>query len=305
MRISLLYTRVRTEERLLADAFAARGVTVDLVDARNLRFDLDPNGPDAARWRECDIVMERCVSLTSALTNVRVLEHFGVRCVNSGHAIETCSDKLRTTLALLSAGVPVPQTLVASSAEGAMDAIETMGYPCVLKPTVGSWGRLVSRINDKDAAEAIVEHRDTLGSVQQHVYYVQEHVNKPGRDIRVFVIGGRAIAGITRTSEHWVTNTARGAVAAGLALDTELRELCERAAASVAADICAIDVLECPRRGYLVNEINHSMEFRNSITTSGVDIPGLMAEHVMTLARSGGVQTANGVAAELSAGRVA
>ncbi|HYF13798.1 MAG TPA: lysine biosynthesis protein LysX [Phycisphaerales bacterium] len=283
MRIALLYTRVRTEERMLADAFAARCVEVEMIDAREARFDL----ADAGRWREYDVVIDRCVSLTSALTNVRVLEHFGVRCVNSAGAIEVCSDKLRTTLALLRAGLPTPRTLVATAPEGALPAIEEIGYPAVLKPTVGSWGRLVSRVNDRDAAEAIVEHRDTLGSVQQHVYYVQEHVEKPGRDIRVFVVGGCAAAGITRSSAHWVTNTARGAVAEGLAIPDDLRRLCERSAAAVGADICAIDVLECPRRGYLINEINHSMEFRNSVATSGVDIPGLMVEHVVSIARSG------------------
>ncbi len=282
MTITLLYTRVRTEERMLADAFAARGVDIDMLDARDIRFDV----ADPQRWRECSLVLDRCVSLTASLTNVRVLEHFGVRCVNSAHAIEVCSDKLRTTLALQGAGLPVPRTLVATSPEGALEAIEELGYPCVLKPTIGSWGRLVSRVNDRDAAEAIIEHRDTLGSAQQHVYYVQEHIDKPGRDIRVFVVGGRAVAGITRSSKHWVTNTARGAVAAGLALPDDLRVLCERAAVSVGADICAIDILECPRRGYLVNEVNHSMEFRNSVATSGVDIPGLMVDHILELARS-------------------
>lgn len=286
MRVALLYTRLRTEERMLADAFALRGIEADLLDAREVRFDVTPAPHDAHRWSEYAVVVDRCVSLTSAITNVRVLEHLGVRCVNSSLAVELCSDKLRTTLALHAAGIPVPRTMVATSPEGALDAIEAIGYPAVLKPTIGSWGRLVSRVNDRDAAEAIVEHRDTLGSVQQHVYYVQEHIRKPGRDIRVFVVGGRAIAAITRTSEHWVTNTARGAVAAGLSISSDLRDLCERSVASVHADICAIDVLECPDRGYLVNEINHSMEFRNSVTTSGVDIPGLVADHVIEIARA-------------------
>jgi [lysine-biosynthesis-protein LysW]---L-2-aminoadipate ligase len=281
MNIALLYTRLRAEERLLADAFALRGTNVDLLDAREIKFDL----ADPSPWQRHSIVLDRCVSLTSSLTNVRILEHFGVRCVNSALTIELCSDKLRTTVSLIAAGVPVPRTLVASAPESALGAIETLGYPAVLKPTVGSWGRLVSRVNDRDAAEALVEHRDTLGSVNHHVYYIQEHIHKPGRDIRVFVVGGTAIAAITRTSSHWVTNTARGAVAAGHTISPELRDLCERAAAAVHADICAIDVLECPRRGLLVNEINHSMEFRNSITTSGVDIPGLVADYVLALVR--------------------
>lgn len=283
MRIAILHTRLRIEERHLADALIARGATVDLIDLRDIVF--DPR--DASPWSECDLVLDRSLSLTSSLTAVRMLEHLGVPCMNSSQAIELCSDKLRTSLALEAANVPTPRTLVATSPEGALLAIERIGYPAVLKPTIGSWGRLVSRVNDRDAAEAIIEHRDTLGGVHHHVYYVQEHIDKPGRDIRVFVVGGRAIAGITRSSAHWVTNTARGATAAGLEVPPDLAQICVSAAACVHADICAIDILECPRRGYLVNEINHSMEFRNSIITSGVDIPGLVADHALLVAARG------------------
>ena len=287
MRIALTYTRLRTEERLLLDAFEAAGVDVTPIDLREAVF--DPSEP--GQWAAYDAVIDRSVSLTNALTATRVLESFGVRCVNPSRAVELCSDKLSTTLALVRAGVPTPGVRVATGAEAALRAVEEIGYPAVLKPTVGSWGRLVARVNDRDAAEAVVEHRQTLGSVQQGVFYVQEHVDKPGRDIRVFVVGGRAVAAIVRTSAHWVTNTARGATAAGFEVSTTLGDLCVRAVEAVGADIAAVDVLECPRRGLLVNELNHSMEFRNSITTTGVDIPGLVAQHTVRIAeahRSGG-----------------
>lgn len=290
MRIAITHTRVRTEERLLAEALAGRGHAPDLIDLREVVFDLSNPG----RWKDYDIVLDRCVSLSTSLTAVRLLEHYGVRCINTAQAIDWCSDKLRTSLALEAAGLPTPRVLVGTSPESALAAIEQVGYPAVLKPTIGSWGRLVSRVNDRDAAEAIVEHRDTLGSVAHHIYYVQEHVDKPGRDIRVFVVGGEAIAGITRTSAHWVTNTARGGQAAGLALASDLKSLCERAAQCVGADVCAIDILECPKRGFLVNEINHSMEFRNSIDTSGVDIPGAVAEHAIRVARQRSERTIAG-----------
>lgn len=281
MRIAILHTRLRVEERLLADALTARGVAPDLVDLRQVMFDIER--PE--HWPEYDVVLDRSVSLTSSLTTNRVLEHFGVRCINPADAIEVCSDKLRTSMALVRAGVPTPRVTVATDEAAAMTAIEAIGYPAVLKPTIGSWGRLLARVNDRDAAEAIVEHRATLGSVNHHVFYVQEHVNKPGRDIRVFVVGGEPIAAIVRTSAHWVTNTARGARAAGLRVDEELAGICRRAAACVNADVVAIDLLECPERGYLVSELNHSMEFRNSIDTSGVDIPGLVAEHAIRIGR--------------------
>lgn len=282
MRIAMTYTRLRTEERLLLDAFEALGVGVTPIDLRQVVFD----PARAGEWAGFDAVIERSVSLTSGLTAARILGALGVRCVNSARAIEVCSDKLMTTLALLGAGVPTPGVRVATDGEAALRAVEEIGYPAVLKPTVGSWGRLVARLNDRDAAEAVVEHRETLGSAPQGVFYVQEHVDKPGRDIRVFVVGGEAIAAIVRTSAHWVTNTARGAVASGMSIPPELGEMCVRAAGAVGADLAAVDVLECPRRGLLVNEINHSMEFRNSIGASGVDIPAHVARHTIHLART-------------------
>ncbi len=282
MRIALTYTRLRVEERLLLDAFEALGVEAVPVDLRDAVFDLDSPGD----WAGYDLVVERSVSLTSSLTSVRMLERHGIRCMNPAGAIETCSDKLMTSIALARAGVAQPRVLVGTSAESGLAAVEGIGYPAVLKPTVGSWGRLVARVNDRDAAEAVIEHRDTLGSVGQGVFYVQEHINKPGRDIRVFVVGGEPIAAIARASAHWVTNTARGAKASGLEINAELGGLCRRAAAAVGADVVAVDVLECPRRGYLINELNHSMEFRNSIDTSGVDIPGHVARHAVRIVES-------------------
>jgi [lysine-biosynthesis-protein LysW]--L-2-aminoadipate ligase len=172
------------------------------------------------------------------------------------------------------------------TASSGLEAIEELGYPVVIKPTIGSWGRLVSRINDRDAAEAVLEHRETLGSVQQKVIYIQEHIDKPGRDLRVFVVGGQAIAAIARWSEHWVTNTARGARAVGIPVTNELATLAVDAVKSVGADIAAVDFLECPQRGFLVNEINHSMEFRNSIVTTGVNIADHVARFVVDQVRS-------------------
>ncbi len=279
MRLAMTYTRLRTEERLLLDSFESIGVSIDPIDLRSVVF--DPTNPGA--WAEYDAVVDRSLSLTNSLTSVRILEGHGIRCVNPVRTIETCADKLLTTIALHGAGIPTPEVRVALEEESGIEAVEQIGYPAVLKPTVGSWGRLVARVNDRDAAEAIIEHRTTLGSVQQGVIYVQEHINKPGRDIRAFVVGNQVVAAIARASEHWVTNTARGASASGLTITDDLRDLGARAAQAVGADICAVDLLEDPERGLMVNEINHSMEFRNSIDTTGVNIPELVAQHVVNV----------------------
>lgn len=280
MRIAMTYTRLRTEERMLLDAFEKLGVVCEPVDVRGEAFDLENPG----KWSGFNLVLDRCVSLRASMTISHVLERFGLRCVNRAETIEVCSDKLRTSLALAEAGIPQPRTMAAVEEDGALAAVEAIGYPAVMKPTVGSWGRLLAKINDRDAAEAVIEHRATLGSSQQQVHYVQEYVRKANADYRVFVVGGDPVAGIVRRSEHWVTNTARGAKAEGTKVEGELADLSRRAAGAVRGDIVAIDLFECPRRGLLVNEVNHSMEFRNSVDTTGVDIPGLVTKRACAIA---------------------
>lgn len=287
MRIAMTFTRLRTEERIMLDAFESIGITATPVDLRESVF--DPY--DLSTWSHFDAVLDRSLSLTNSITSIRIFEHLGLPCFNSSEAIQTCSDKFLTTLALELNRVPTTRTRVALAAKSGLEAIEQIGYPAVIKPTVGSWGRLVSRVNDRDAAEAILEHRETLGSVQQKIFYIQEHIDKPGRDLRVFVVGGQAVAAIARCSEHWVTNTARGAQAEGISVTNELETLAVQAVNSVGADIAAVDFLECPERGLLVNEINHSMEFRNSIDTTGVNIAEHIARYVVSRVEACASQT--------------
>ena len=169
--------------------------------------------------------------------------------------------------------------------ESALAAIEQLGYPVVLKPVVGSWGRMVSKINDRDAAEAILEHRDVLGSYQHSIFYIQQYIDKPGRDIRSFVVGDECIAAIYRSSPHWITNTARGGVATNCPLTPELVELSVRATQAVGGGVVAIDLLEDREGRLLVNEVNYTMEFRNSIDTTGVDIPARIIDYVVAVGR--------------------
>lgn len=280
MRIALLHSRIRVEERLLLDELASLGIDHELIDVRELVFDIH----DPSRWTSFDAVIDRCIGQTQALAAVRVFERFGVRSVNPASVIEACGDKLTTSLLMARHDIPTPRTCIALDEASALAAVEHIGYPAVLKPTTGSWGRLLARVNDRDAAEAVIEHKSTLGSVQHSVFYVQEYVQKPDRDLRVFVAGEDAICGIVRYSSHWITNTARGGVASVLEITPEIREICARAARAVAGPggaLLAIDLLEAPGRGLLVSEINHTMEFRNSIAPTGVNIPRRMIEWVV------------------------
>jgi [lysine-biosynthesis-protein LysW]---L-2-aminoadipate ligase len=276
-RIAVVYDRLRPEERLLFDAFDAAGVAIDRLFAPNLRvaFDGEP-----LRY---DVVLERCVAQTRGLALARTFEAAGARVLNPSRVIETCGDKLATSAVLAAAGVATPRTAVAFSPEGALAIAEDLGYPVVLKPVVGSWGRMVSRLSDPDALSAVIEHKEVLGGPAHKVLYLQEYVEKPGRDIRAFVIGERVIAAIHRSSDHWITNTARGGVASRADVDADLERVALAAARAVGGGMLAIDLLES-ERGLLVIEVNHTMEFRNSIETTGVDIPGAIVAHVAAAA---------------------
>jgi [lysine-biosynthesis-protein LysW]--L-2-aminoadipate ligase len=187
-----------------------------------------------------------------------------------------------TTAALKDNGIAQPECRVAFTEESALAAIEELGYPVVLKPAVGSWGRLLSKINDRDAAETVLEHKTVLGSYHHSIFYIQQYVEKQGRDIRSFVIGDECIAAIYRTSDHWITNTARGATASKCEVSDAVADISIAAAKAVGGGIVAVDLFESDA-GLLVNEVNYTMEFRNSIDTTGVDIPQRVADYVIGL----------------------
>jgi [lysine-biosynthesis-protein LysW]--L-2-aminoadipate ligase len=286
-KVGILYSRVRAEEKLLFAAFQKRGVDFDLLDDRKLIFELTGGQRYNDLYAGYDVIVERCINHSRALYSLRILNDRGVRTVNSAHVADVCGNKLQTTSALTAAGVPSPRTLVAYTSESALEAIEDLGYPVVLKPAVGSWGRLLSKINDREAAEAVLEHKSVLGTYHHSIFYIQEYIDKPMRDIRAFVIGDETIAAIYRDSAHWITNTARGGQSSVCPITPDLNDLCVRAAKAVGGGVVAIDVLEDPDRGLLVNEVNYTMEFRNSIDPTGVDIPDRMVDFALKVAKEG------------------
>jgi [lysine-biosynthesis-protein LysW]---L-2-aminoadipate ligase len=276
MRVGVLCSRVRVEEKLLFEAFHARGIEYEKIDDREIVFDLQ----HLHLTHRFDVILERCINHSRALYALEILDAWGIKTVNSVKVARACGDKFLTTQALVQHKVPVPRTMLAFTPESALMAIEQMGYPVVLKPCVGSWGRLVAKVNDRQAAEALLEHKQILGSYHHSIYYIQEYIDKPGRDIRSFVVGDATIAAIYRTSEHWITNTAQGGKASNCPVTPEIDALSRAAAQAVGGGMLAIDLLESPS-GLLVNEVNYTMEFRNSIHTTGVDIPGKMVDYVL------------------------
>ncbi|MEZ4562052.1 MAG: lysine biosynthesis protein LysX [Thermomicrobiales bacterium] len=278
--VGVLLSRVRVEEKLLIGELEQRGVEIVRFDDREIVLDLSRPEPAMVR---CDVVLERAINHLRALYTLKTLNDWGVPTVNTYEVANICGDKLLTTAALEQHGVPTPRTLVAYTPESALAACEELGYPVVMKPAVGSWGRLLARVNDRDAAEALLEHKVTLGSFHHGAFYLQEYVNKPGRDIRSFVVGDETICAIYRDSPHWITNTARGGAASNCPVTDELDTLSRAAARAVGGGVVAIDLFES-ERGLLVNEVNYTMEFRNSIDTTGVNIPGRFADYVVSVA---------------------
>jgi len=283
MKIGLLHSLVRVEEKLLIQEFEKRGVDCTLIDVRKIVLDLSQR----EEWTHYDAILERCVSHSRALTALQIFGSWGVPCVNNAHVAQVCGSKLETTLALLEAGVPTPEVRIALTPEAALEAMEAMSYPVVLKPAVGSWGRLLAKINDREAAEAILEHKTTLGSYHHAIFYIQAYIEKPGRDIRTFVVGDETICGITRHSEHWITNTARGGQAENCPITPVIDQLSLAAAHAVGGGVVAVDLLETPGGEILVNEVNYTMEFRNSINPTGVDIPARIVDYLLAQAENG------------------
>jgi len=283
MKVGFLHSLLRKEEKFLIEEFTKhKDVKLITIDDRQLVFNLNNN------VFELDVLIERSINHSRALHSIRLFESAGVKCVNSYKVATICGDKLLTSSALSDNNIPQPEIKIAFTEESALKAIEDMGYPVVLKPAVGSWGRLLSKINDKDAAESILEHKVVLGSYHHSIFYIQKYVDKKnGRDIRSFVIGDTCIAAIYRRSEHWITNTAKGATASKCEVTEDIAKLSVAAANAVGGGIVAIDLFETKDGSLMVNEVNYTMEFKNSITTTGVNIPKLIVDYVLQIGRGG------------------
>ncbi len=278
MRVGVLLSRVRVEEKLLFAELDRRGVAWERIDDPELVLRLDE---PLDRY---DVILERSINHTRALHALRIFNEWGIPTVNTYAVAEICGNKLLTSTALVRDGVPTPRTAVAFTPEAALAAIERLGYPVILKPPIGSWGRLLAKVNDRDAAEALLEHKEILGSFHHSTFYIQEYMEKPGRDIRAFVVGDETICAIYRYSQHWITNTARGGVSDNCPVTEALDRVCVAAARAVGGGVVAIDLIETGDDRYTVLEVNYTMEFRNSIRPTGVNIPAKIVEYTLQVA---------------------
>ncbi|MBS7639102.1 MAG: lysine biosynthesis protein LysX [Candidatus Bathyarchaeia archaeon] len=280
-RMGLVYDRIRWEEKALIEASRRLGLDLKPIDSKEIY--LSTSGDSRGIKEEFgDLVLQRCISYFRGLHITAILENFGVEVINPFHVSLICGNKLFTTLALVKAGVPVPKTLVAFTDESAFKALEVLGYPAVLKPVVGSWGRLVALVRDRDSAQALIESREEMQNSLMQIYYLQEYVRRPPRDIRILTIGDEVVAAAYRYSANgeWRTNVARGGRTEPFPITDEVVELSIRASRAVGGGVLAIDCMESPD-GIIVHEVNNTPEFKGLYSATKVNIPEKIIEYAI------------------------
>lgn len=276
-KIGLLHTGIREEEKLLKQASSKLKAQLDYIDVRDLT--LNPENLDF--WRNYDVFLERCISTVKGNAVIEFLDNLGLPVINTRQTMSICNDKFQTAVVLAANKIPYAKSILVFSETAAKQAVEQLGgFPVVIKSRFGSWGRLMAKVNDIDSLEGVFAHRQFL-SPDQQATIVQEYIAKnEGRDIRAFVINDECVCAIYRTSEHWITNTARGGVASNCEITTELREICKKAAEVLGGGILAFDLFETDS-GFIINEVNHTMEFKNSEKPTGVSISSKIIEYCL------------------------
>lgn len=270
----LLYDNIRWEEKAIYESARKRGIDITNVDCKDLILELD--GPSYSN----KIIIQRCVSYFKSLHSTAALEGLGASVINPLNTSIVCGNKLFTHMKLKNAGIKTPKVITTFSYEAALSALDIFGYPTIIKPTIGSWGRLIALLKDKDAAKAVIEDRQHMFPLYQ-IYYFEEFVDRPPRDIRAIVIGDTVVAAIYRYSENseWKTNMALGGRAESCPITKELEDICIKSTQAVDGKIVGVDLMESSRDGLLVHEVNNTTEFKNTVRVTGVPIQDMIVDY--------------------------
>jgi [lysine-biosynthesis-protein LysW]--L-2-aminoadipate ligase len=284
VEVCVVYDKVRFEEKALYDTAKKKGLKAQIIDAKKITIN---NASKTKTLQFGDVVLQRCISHFRGLYLSACLEFMGFMVINKFKVGETCGNKLITSLTLAKSNVPTPKTHFAFSAESAIEVINTTGFPVVLKPIIGSWGRGVFPIRDEEVANMIIEMRKENDNPLSRIYYVQEMIKRPPRDLRCIVVGDKIVAAIYRYSveNEWRTNVSRGGKAELAPITNELEDIALRAAKSVGGGILGVDLMEDEKRGLLVHEVNNTVEFRGASNVSESDIAGAMIDYALTIAK--------------------
>ncbi len=274
----MLYDYIRPDERMLIDSSRRKGINLILHKSE----DFFCNALELFDKQEFqNVVLQRSISYFRSFHLTALLENRGITVINSSNIASMCGNKLMATLVLAREKIAAPKTYIAFNVDSALKLLSRIGYPAIIKPIIGSWGRLVAPLKDPESARAILEDRSNMFPMYQ-VYYIQEMVKRPPRDIRCFVIGNEVVAAIYRYSvpDEWRTNTARGGKVENCEITSELEDLSLKTAKAFGDGVFGVDLMESPD-GLLVNEINYTTEFRNSVPATGIDIPGLILDYAL------------------------
>ena len=278
-KICIVFDRLRTEEKLLQKKAEELGYETSMIDAKITSFDTDskPENFDFG-----DVVLERCVSYYRGLHFTACLEFLDIPVINKFDVANTCGNKMITSMLLKKNNIPTPKTYFSFSAETALENFENIGYPLVIKPIIGSWGRSVMPIKDKDTAEAVIENRQVTDGPQDRIYYLQEMIDRPPRDIRVITVGDQAVSAMYRKSSGgFKTNIALGADPELCEITKEIEDLCEKTSKAVGGGILGIDLMEDKERGLVVHEVNNTVEFKGLVKVSEKNIPKEMIDYAV------------------------
>ena len=278
-KICIVFDRLRTEEKLLQKNAEELGYETSMVDAKITSFDTDSRPKD---FEFGDVVLERCVSYYRGLHFTACLEFMDIPVINKFDVANTCGNKMITSMLLKKNNIPTPKTYFSFSAETALENFEKIGYPLVIKPIIGSWGRSVMPVKDKDTAEAVIENRQVTDGPQDRIYYLQEMIDRPPRDIRVITVGDQAVSAMYRKSSGgFKTNIALGANPELCEITKEIEDLCEKTSRAVGGGILGIDLMEDKERGLVVHEVNNTVEFKGLVKVSKKNIPKEMIDYAI------------------------
>ena len=279
-KICIVFDRLRTEEKLLQKKAEELGYDISMIDAKITSFDTDSKREN---YEFGDVVLERCVSYYRGLHFTACLEFMDIPVINKFDVANTCGNKMITSMLLKKKNIPTPKTYFSFTAEAALENFEKIGYPLVIKPIIGSWGRSVMPIKDKDTAEAVIENRQVTDGPQDRIYYLQEMIDRPPRDIRVITVGDQAISAMYRKSSGgFKTNIALGADPELCEITKEIEDLCEKTSKAVGGGILGIDLMEDKEKGLVVHEVNNTVEFKGLVKVSKKNIPKEMIDFAVS-----------------------
>jgi len=294
VNIGIVINTITFEARELINAAAKYfpDVKIELFKNDDFKFDItDDNGFKT----DVDVFLQRSISMTRAVYTSFILESYGYRVVSSHDTLAITEDKLVMTSHLKRNKIPTPRTMIAFTKETAIDVINDLGYPVIIKPVSGSWGRLVAKLESLNMATAVLEDREELGNVHHKIYYLQDYVHKPGRsvaqyidgetvgrDIRAFVIGDEVASAMYRyeVPNDFRSNVTLGGRAEAYHITPELEEIALRATKAVKGEIVGVDLMET-EKGLVVVEVNGSPQFQGIMKSTGINIPKRILEHVI------------------------